>query len=98
MNEHEYFVYIMTTKHNAVLYTGVTNDLLRRVTEHKSGAGGLFSGKYKTHKLVYYELSDDIKAAIEREKQVKAGPRKKKLELINSINPEWHDLYDELLP
>jgi putative endonuclease len=47
---------------------------------------------------VYYELSDDIKAAIEREKQVKAGPRKKKLELINSINPEWHDLYDELLP
>lgn len=95
MKENLYFVYIMSNQDHTVLYTGVTNDLQRRVIEHKSGKGGAFSKKYKLYKLVYYESGNEIKIAISREKQIKAGSRKKKIELINSINPDWEDLYEK---
>ena len=96
MVDREYCVYIMTNAHHIVLYTGVTNNLKRRVTEHKSGHGGVFTRRYKVVKLVYYEVGNDIRAAIAREKQIKAGSRQKKLDLINRLNPEWKDLYDEI--
>jgi putative endonuclease len=83
--------------HNTVLYTGVTNNLLRRVYEHKIGREGVFTKKYNLHKLVYYEVGDDSYNAIAREKQIKAGSRQKKIDLINSLNPEWKDLYDDLV-
>ena len=93
----QYYVYIMTNKYNTVLYTGVTNDLMRRVMEHKVGTGSKFTHKYNINKLVYFECWDDINEAIRREKQIKAGSRKKKEELIASMNPEWKDLFEELL-
>lgn len=96
MQNHTYCVYIMTNKSNTVLYTGVTNDLYRRVAEHKAGKGRAFTSKYRITKLVFFECGDDINAAIEREKQIKGGSREKKNDLINEINPEWRDLYDEL--
>ena len=92
----EYCVYIMTNAHNTVLYTGVSNNLARRVYEHKNGLGGIFTKKYNVSKLVYYEVGDNIYAAIAREKQIKGGSRKKKIDLINSSNPEWKDLFDEI--
>lgn len=88
----QYCVYIMTNKQNAVLYTGVTNDLARRAYQHRNGLSGGFTSKYRVTKLVYYEVGTDIRAAIEREKQIKAGSRQKKLDLINEMNPEWQDL------
>ena len=91
-----YYVYIMTNAHNTVLYTGVTNNLLRRVQEHKQGVGSAFTRKYNVHKLVYYESGSDARSAIAREKQIKGGSRQKKIDLINSMNPEWRDLYDEI--
>ena len=87
---------MMSNKHNTTIYTGVTNNLFRRVFEHKSGFGSKFSKRYNLTKLVYYETAYDIRAAIIREKQIKGGSRKKKLELIESINPQWNDLLDEL--
>ena len=90
----EYCVYIMANDHNNVLYTGVTNDLQRRVLEHREGKGG-FTKKYNVTKLVYFEYGDDISSAIAREKQIKAGPRQKKIDLINSMNAQWKDLFDE---
>jgi len=89
-----YYVYIMANKRNTVLYTGVTNDLFRRVYEHKNGLGGGFTSRYRVTKLVYYEERTDIRQAIGREKQIKAGSRQKKLALINAMNPEWQDLAD----
>ncbi len=91
-----YYVYIMTNKHNTVLYTGVTNDLARRVTEHREKLTAGFTSRYNVIKLVYYELFEDVNAAIAREKQIKAGSRKDKLDLINSMNSEWRDLCDDL--
>ena len=91
----QYYVYIMTNKHNTVLYTGVTNDLRRRVYEHKEGLGGAFTSRYNVNKLVYYEIANDARAAIAREKQVKAGSQQVKLDLVDSLNPEWRDLSDE---
>ena len=92
----QYYVYIMTNSRNTVLYVGVTNDLIRRVYEHKEKLADGFTRKYNIAKLVYYEVFEDIENAILREKQIKAGSRQKKVQLINSINKEWHDLYDEL--
>ena len=96
MTAKTYCVYIMTNKLNSTLYTGVTNSLLRRVHEHKKGVGSKFTHRYKTNKLVYYEITNDVEAAIMREKQVKDGSRQKKIDLVNSINPEWRDLSDDL--
>jgi len=93
----EYCVYIMTNIHNTVLYTGVTDHLARRVYEHKSGLGGAFTKKYNVQKLVYYEVGDNIHAALAREKQIKGGSRQKKIDLINGMNPDWKDLYEEII-
>jgi putative endonuclease len=95
MPEKRYYVYIMTNQEHTVLYTGVTNDLQRRVIEHRSGRGGIFSKRYKIYELVYYESGDNSSQAIFREKQIKAGSRQKKIDLINSVNPEWEDLYNK---
>ncbi|MBI3914949.1 MAG: GIY-YIG nuclease family protein [Chloroflexi bacterium] len=94
MNE-QYYVYIVTNKHNTVLYTGVTNDLWRRVSEHRMKILHGFTSRYNVSKLVYYETFEDIEAAIAREKQIKAGSRQKKLDLINEMNPDWNDLFQE---
>jgi putative endonuclease len=93
---YEYYVYIVTNFTNTTLYIGVTNNLKRRIAEHKSGLVEGFTKKYKLTKLVYFERFTDVRYAIQREKQLKAGSRKKKLELINSINSEWKDIFDEL--
>jgi len=86
----------MTNKLNTVLYTGVSSDLKRRVYEHKNGIGGIFTSKYKTTKLVYYEIYDDPYNAISREKTIKGGSRKRKMALIEKMNPGWKDLYDQI--
>jgi putative endonuclease len=96
MRTKKYYVYIMTNKGNTVLYTGVTSNLAKRVYDHKQKVIEGFTKKYNIVKLVYYETFSDSVSAIKREKQIKAGPRKKKEELINSINREWDDLYDQL--
>ena len=89
-----YYVYIMTNKMNTVLYTGVTNDLMRRVYEHKNKLDiKSFTARYNVNKFVYYETTNSIQSAIEREKQIKAGSRKKKEDLIKEFNPDWKDLY-----
>ena len=87
---------MMTNYTNTVLYTGVTNDLVRRVYEHKNKLMEGFTKKYNLVKLVYYEAGNDIESAIVREKQIKGGSREKKIRLIESMNPEWKDLYCEL--
>ena len=92
----QFFVYIMTNQHHTVLYTGITNDLKRRVYEHKNKIIKGFTYRYNINKLVYYEVSDDSYHAISREKQIKAGSRKKKIQLIESLNPDWIDLYDRI--
>ena len=90
-------VYIMTNFKNSVLYTGVTNDLIRRVFEHKTGLNpNSFTFRYKTTKLVYFESFHSMEEAIAREKQIKGGSRKKKEDLIKSLNPEWKDLYETI--
>ena len=92
----QYYVYIMTNKRNTVLYTGVTSDLRRRVYEHTEKLADGFTKKYSVAKLVYYEIFQDAENAIVREKQVKAGSRQKKIDLINQMNKEWRDLYEQL--
>jgi len=94
--DRQYYIYIMTNKRNTVIYTGVTNDLKRRAYEHKEKLTEGFTKKYNIAKLVYYEVVEDIESAILREKQIKGGSRQKKNELINSMNKEWRDLYEEL--
>ncbi len=89
---HNYYVYMMTNKNNSVLYTGVTNDLERRICEHQKKLIPGFTQRYNLTKLVYYEHSFDIKAAITREKQIKGWIRAKKNALVESINPEWANL------
>ena len=91
-----YCVYIITNLRNTVLYTGVTGSIVGRIYHHKNKAVSSFSSKYNLNKLVYYEIFEDINLAIKREKQIKAGNRKKKIELINKFNPEWKDLYTTL--
>ena len=86
----------MTNKRNNVLYTGITNNLAKRVYEHKEKLVSGFTKKYNINKLVYYEMLDDIYYAIKKEKQIKGGSRQKKIGLINSLNPQWKDLYDEI--
>lgn len=93
----KYFVYIITNKNNTVPYTGVTNKLLRRVYEHKEKLFEGFTKKYNRTKLVWYAIYDEPYLAISREKQIKAGSRKKKIKLINSKNPDWKDIYNEIL-
>jgi|WetSurMetagenome_2_1015567.scaffolds.fasta_scaffold158746_2 putative endonuclease len=90
---HVYYVYIVTNKHHTVLYTGVTNDLLRRCNEHKQKQIAGFTKKYNVDHLVYFEMFDYIETAIAREKQIKGYSRNKKEHLISAFNPGWIDLY-----
>ncbi len=90
-------VYIMASKRNGTLYTGVTSALIQRVHQHKAGAIDGFSAKYGCKHLVYYEVLDRMENAIVREKQIKAGSRARKIALIESVNPTWADLYETLL-
>jgi putative endonuclease len=93
--EREYCVYIMTNAYDAVLYTGVTNNLQRRVLEHKNGKGNAFTKRYNINKLVYFEVTNRVEEAIFREKQTKGGSRQRKIDLINNMNPGWKDLFSE---
>ncbi len=93
----QYFVYMITNHHNTVIYTGITNDLIRRVCEHKNKLIKGFSSKYNLCKLIYYEIYEDVYEAINREKQIKGGSRKKKIDLIKSINLDWKDLYEDII-
>ena len=88
----QYYIYIITNKTNRVLYTGVTNNLKRRVYEHKNKLVKGFTSKYNVSKLVFYDVCEDIESAILREKQIKGWLRKKKIALIESMHPEWRDL------
>jgi len=90
-------VYIMANKRNGTLYTGVTSDLVRRSYEHRVGSIPGFSSQYGCKQLVWYELYDEMSAAILREKQIKAGSRKKKLALVEVMNPDWRDLYETII-
>ena len=94
--EKQYYIYITTNRNNTVLYVGVTNDLQRRVYEHKEKLTEGFTKKYNVNRLVYYEVFEDIENAIIREKQINGGSRAKKIKLIESINKEWKDLYPNL--
>ncbi len=96
MKSKQYYVYIMTNKRNTVLYTGVTNNIKKRVYEHKSKLVNGFTKKYNVAKLVYCEVFDSVEDALRREKQIKSGPRQKKVALVNRINKEWRDLYEEI--
>jgi len=92
-NENQYYIYILANKRNGTLYIGVTSNLVKRVYEHKNNIIDGFTKKYSIHKLVYYEITDDIESAIRREKQLKKWNRKWKMNLIEKNNPEWKDLY-----
>jgi putative endonuclease len=91
------YFYILANKRNGTLYKGVTNDLIRRTTEHREGKIKGFAKRYNIKMLVYYEYCDNIEDAIAREKQVGEWKRKWKLELIESMNPEWQDLYEDII-
>jgi putative endonuclease len=91
-----YFVYIMTNANKKVLYTGMTNNLARRIHEHKIGEGSHFASRYRTTELVFFERFDKPIDAIAAEKRIKAGSRTKKIQLIEEQNPEWRDLAGEL--
>jgi len=90
----QYYVYMLTNKNNRVLYIGITNDLPRRIYEHKNKLINGFTKKYNLNKLIYYETTEDIFSALEREKQLKNWHREWKLNLINNFNPKWIDLSD----
>jgi putative endonuclease len=89
-------VYIMASKRNGTLYTGVTSHLIQRAWQHREGVADGFTKRYACRMLVWYELADTMEAAILREKQIKAGSRAKKLALIEAVNPEWRDLFEEI--
>jgi len=95
MNQ-QYYVYIMTNRNNTVFYTGITSDLKRRIWEHKEKLADGFTKKYNIVKLVFYEIFHDPENASLREKQIKGGSRRKKIDLINKANQEWRDLFAEI--
>jgi putative endonuclease len=95
MRDHNYYVYIMTTENNRIMYIGITNDLERRDYEHKHKLIKGFTQKYNVTKLVYYEQTHDVETAIVREKQLKGWLRRKKNELVETINPSWRDLSED---
>ena len=95
MLEKTYYVSILTNKNHTVLYTGITNDLSKRMWEHQVGLGSKFVSRYRTIKLVYFEVFEGPYEAISREKQIKAGPRRKKVALIRKLNPSWRNLAED---
>ena len=96
LKDHNYYIYIISNWNNKVIYIGMTNDLERRIYEHKNKIFEGFSKKYNLNKLVYYEYTNDVNAAIRREKEIKKWRREKKNKLIESMNPEWKDLEEEI--
>lgn len=94
--EHRYFVYLLTNWNNKVMYVGMTNDLLRRVHEHRTHVVKGFTAKYNVHKLVYFEETSDVHAALAREKEIKKWRREKKNALVIQANPEWRDLGEDI--
>jgi putative endonuclease len=92
-----YYVYIMASKKKGTLYIGVTGDLIKRVYEHKNDLVDGFTKKYGIHNLVHYEQTEDVNSAIQREKRLKAWKRQWKIELIEQMNPNWNDLYNEII-
>lgn len=92
-----YYTYIMTNKLYGTLYIGVTSNLVKRVFEHKNGLVDGFTKKYSIKYLVYFESFEDVRVAIHREKRLKTWLRKWKIDLINSVNPQWHGLYEEII-
>jgi putative endonuclease len=97
MGGHQYYVYLLASKRNGTLYIGVISDLVKRVYEHKNNLVDGFTKEYHVHKLVYYEVTDEINGAIIREKQIKKWKRAWKIELIEKNNPDWRDLYADLI-
>jgi len=97
MQTQNYYVYILSNKYNAVFYVGVTNDLVRRITEHKEKINSGFTSKYNCTKLIWYEVHTDINYAIKKEKQLKRWKRSYKFSLITKMNPNWVDLYESIL-
>lgn len=97
MDDRAYHVYIMTNKKDGTLYIGVCNDLVRRAYEHRNGLVDGFTRKYRLHQLIYYEAHNDPSGAILREKQMKKWNRSWKIELIEKTNPEWKDLYSDII-
>jgi putative endonuclease len=97
LTDKNYYLYIITSKKNGTLYIGITGDLVKRIYEHKQNAVDGFTKKYNVHQLVYYEVYRDIEEAILREKQMKKWNRKWKVRIIEEKNPEWKDLYDEIM-
>ena len=93
----QYYTYILASRKNGTLYVGVTSDLLKRIYEHKQNLIDGFTKKYNVHTLVYYEVHNDIREAITREKQIKKWNRRWKMRLIEEMNPEWRDLYYEIV-
>ncbi len=92
-----YYVYMIANNHNTVLYIGVTNNLIRRVYEHKNGLIDGFTKKYNCHKLVWFQQTNDVDSAITKEKRMKKWKREYKENVIREMNPDWKDLYDELI-
>jgi putative endonuclease len=97
MNDKQYFVYILANQRNGTLYVGVTSDLIKRVYEHKNNLVSGFTQRYNIHRLVYFEAAGDIDSAISREKQIKKWYRTWKIELIEKNNPDWRDLYFDMI-
>ena len=91
----QFYVYILTNKNHTVLYTGITNDLSKRMWEHQAGLGSKFADRYRAIELAYFEVFEDPYEAITREKQIKAGPRRKKVALIRKLNPRWRNLAED---
>lgn len=94
--DRQFYVYILTNPTRSVLYTGVTNDLRKRVFQHREKLVPGFTSRYNLSKLVFFEATPDVTSAITREKQIKGGSRARKISLIDAMNPEWNDLYDFL--
>ena len=97
VTEKQYYIYILASRKNGTLYVGVTNNLLRRIYEHKNDLVEGFTKKYNVHKLVHYEKINDVRVVIQREKRIKKWKREWKINLIEKLNPEWKDLYYDLL-
>ncbi len=95
-NNKQYYVYMIGNKNNTTIYTGITSNLIKRIWEHKNKITEGFSSRYNLVKLLYYETLNDPENAIIREKQIKSGSREKKIRLIESMNPDWEDLYPNL--
>jgi putative endonuclease len=94
--DYDFWVYIVTNQNDSVLYIGMTNDLARRISEHRAGELPGFTAEYRCNKLIYYEYYSNVDEAIDRESQLKKWSRAKKTELINGMNPRWIDLFEEI--